>query len=157
MQTTGYAAVRFRGAHPEIVDAGVCRFDARRPLADRLAQIDADISAIFDEHAPSRVAVESLYAHYRHPRTAILMGHARGVILAAAARRGIEVDSYAATRVKRYITGRGRASKSQMQRAIQNILGLVELPEPDDLADALAIALCCGSERNQPSGMGVTA
>ena len=91
-----------------------------------------------------------------HSCTAILMGHVRGVILAAAARRGIEVSSYAATRVKKYVTGRGRASKPQMQRAIQQMLGLVDLPEPDDVADALAIALCCGSERSRQGLAGMT-
>ncbi len=162
MGTTGYAVVRYSSGVPDwcgepaIVDAGVCRFDPRRSLAERLAQVDADVSAILDEHHPDCVAVEALYAHYKHPRTAILMGHVRGVILAAAARRGIEVSSYAATRVKKYVTGRGRASKPQMQRAIQQMLGLVDLPEPDDVADALAIALCCGSERSRQGLAGMT-
>lgn len=155
MQTTGYAVVRYSCGEPVIVDAGVCRFDPRRPLAERLAQIDVDVSAILDEHHPDYVAVESLYAHYKHPRTAILMGHARGVILAAAGRRGIEVSSYAATRVKKYVTGHGRASKQQMQRAIQQLLGLADLPEPNDVADALAIALCCGSELSRQELAGV--
>jgi crossover junction endodeoxyribonuclease RuvC len=156
LQTTGYAVVRYSCGEPTIVDAGVCRFDPQRPLAERLAQVDADVAAILDEHHPDRVAVESLYAHYKHPRTAILMGHARGVILAAAARRGIEVSSYGATRVKRYVTGRGQASKPQVQRAIQHMLGLSDLPEPDDVADALAIALCCGSELSRRDLAGMT-
>ena len=156
MQTTGYAVVRFSCGEPTVVDAGVCRFDPRRPLAERLAQIDADLSAVFDEHHPDHVAVESLYAHYKHPRTAILMGHARGVILAAAGRRGIEVGSYAATRVKKFVTGHGQASKQQMQRAIQQVLGLADLPEPNDVADALAIALCCGSELSRQKLAGMT-
>jgi crossover junction endodeoxyribonuclease RuvC len=92
------------------------------------------------------VAVEELYAHYKHPRTAILMGHARGVILLSAARLGIEVRSYAATRIKRYLTGNGRATKAQMQRAIQTALGLGTLPEPPDVADAMAIAMCCAGD-----------
>jgi len=156
LQTTGYAVVRFSCGEPTVVDAGVCRFDPRRPLAERLAQIDADLSAVFDEHHPDHVAVESLYAHYKHPRTAILMGHARGVILAAAGRRGIEVGSYAATRVKKFVTGHGQASKQQMQRAIQQVLGLADLPEPNDVADALAIALCCGSELSRQKLAGMT-
>ena len=108
--------------------------------------IDHDISAILNEHHPEVVAVEQLYSHYNHPRTAILMGHARGVILLAAARLGIEVRSYSATRIKRYLTGNGRASKTQVQRAIQVTLSLSSLPEPADVADALAIALCCAGE-----------
>jgi crossover junction endodeoxyribonuclease RuvC len=88
------------------------------------------------------MAVEQLYSHYEHPRTAILMGHARGAIFLAAAQKKIPVVSYAATRVKKIVTGNGRASKEQVQRTIQRELGLAALPEPPDVADALAIALC---------------
>ena len=91
------------------------------------------------------VAVEEIYSHYAHPRTAILMGHARGVILQKCARAHIEVKSFAATRIKKSITGHGRASKEQMQRTIQTILGLPELPSPPDVADAMAAALCCAN------------
>lgn len=143
---TGYAVLRAAGERRFVMDAGVCRFDDRLPLPRRLADVERDVSSILAEHNPDHVAVEELYAHYKHPRTAILMGHARGVILLAAAKRGIEVHSYAATRIKRYLTGNGRATKAQMQRAIQTTLGLPALPEPPDVADALAIALCCAAE-----------
>ncbi len=140
---TGYALLR-GGA---ILDAGVCRFEAGLPLEERLAAVEADIDAILAEHAPVIVAVEQLYSHYNHPRTAILMGHARGVILLAAAKRRIPVQSYSATQIKRFLTGNGRATKGQVQRAIAMALGLSEPPEPPDVADALAIALCCASDR----------
>ena len=143
---TGYAVLRSNGDHPSVLDAGVCRFDPTLPLPARLAAVEHDISAILAEHRPRVVAVEQLYSHYNHPRTAILMGHARGVILLAAARLDIEVRSYSATRVKRYLTGNGRATKAQMQRAIRVTLGLLTLPEPADVADALAIALCCAGD-----------
>ncbi len=146
---TGYGVLRTSGDRTQVLEAGVCRFDADRPLSERLVQIDRDLSTIFSDHRPGVVAVEQLYAHYKHPRTAILMGHARGVILLCAARLGIEVRSYAATQVKRHLTGSGRASKGQMQRAIQVTLGLDALPEPPDVADALAIALCAASEVNR--------
>jgi len=157
--TSGYAVIRAGGDGTAVVDAGVCRFDPRLPLAERLVAIDHDISAILNEHHPEVVAVEQLYSHYNHPRTAILMGHARGVILLAAARLGIEVRSYSATRIKRYLTGNGRATKAQMQRAIQLTLGLLTIPEPADVADALAIALCCASEmtRSVPRQNGASA
>ena len=149
---TGYAVLRAEGERMSVIDAGVCRFDDKLPLAQRLAFIERDISSILTEHRPDVVAVEELYAHYKHPRTAILMGHARGVILLAAAKLGIEVRSYAATHVKRYLTGNGRATKAQMQRAIQTTLGLKALPEPADVADALSIAMCCaaGLARKKP-------
>ncbi len=145
--TTGYAVIRTGGARHEVIDAGVCRIDPKLPLAERLAAIDHDICAILQEHHPEVVAVEQLYSHYNHPRTAILMGHARGVIMLAAARLGIEVRGYSATRIKRYLTGNGRATKAQVQRAIQMTLGLLTVPEPADVADALAIALCCAGDR----------
>jgi crossover junction endodeoxyribonuclease RuvC len=88
------------------------------------------------------MAVEQLYAHYDHPRTAILMAHARGVVFLAAGQRGLAVVSYNATRIKKTITGNGRATKDQVQRTIQRELGLAKLPEPPDVADALAAALC---------------
>ena len=146
LRITGYAVLRVEGDQRSILDAGVCRFDEKLPLAERLCEVDRDIAAILSEHHPSCVAVEDLYAHYKHPRTAILMGHARGVILLAASRLGIEVRNYAATRVKRHLTGNGRATKAQMQRAIRTTLGLRDIPEPADVADALAIALCCAAD-----------
>lgn len=149
LRITGYAVLRVKRRAVAVVDAGVCRFDQSLSLAKRLALIERDVAAILDEHEPAVVAVEELYAHYKHPRTAILMGHARGVILCAAAARGIDVEGYSATRIKKFLTGNGRASKLQVQRAIQATLGLAKLPEPPDVADALAIALCCAAERQQ--------
>lgn len=155
LRIMGYAILRVIEDQPSVVDAGVCRFDESRPLADRLVSIESDITAILTEHQPAVVAVEQLYSHYNHPQTAILMGHARGVILMSAAKLHIEVRSYAATKIKKFLTGKGRASKSQMQRAVQSSLGLTTLPEPPDVADALAIAMCCASElhRLQPVEM----
>lgn len=144
---TGYAVLRGDDSGYCVIDAGVCRFDKNLPLARRLVDVDRDISAILREHHPDIVAVEQLYAHYKHPRTAILMGHVRGVILMAAAKLGIDVESYAATRVKKHLTGNGHATKVQMQHAIRRALGLRETPEPNDVADALAIALCCAADR----------
>ena len=88
------------------------------------------------------VALEELYSHYERPQTAILMGHARGVICLAAAQANIPVVNYSATQVKRLLTGNGRAPKSQVQRAICHEFGLTTAPEPPDVADAMAIALC---------------
>jgi crossover junction endodeoxyribonuclease RuvC len=140
--TTGYAVVRVADGKTSVMDAGVCRFDEQLPLAQRLVDIDRDLRSIFEEHRPDYVAVEQLYAHYKHPRTAILMGHGRGVMLLAAARLGIEVHDYSSTQVKRFLTGNGRATKAQIQRAVAATLGLDRLPDPPDVADALAIALC---------------
>jgi crossover junction endodeoxyribonuclease RuvC len=96
---------------------------------------------IIEQFKPQSMAVEQLFSHYKHPRTAILMAHARGVILLAAAQYKLSVTSYNPTRVKKSLTGSGRAGKLQVQWAIQRELGLVDLPEPSDVADAMAIGL----------------
>ncbi len=101
---------------------------------------------------PGVMAVEQFYSHYERPRTAILMGHARGVICLAAAQAGIEVVHYASTQIKRILTGNGRSPKSQVQRAIQRELALVDMPEPPDVADALAVALCHYYLKDKPTG-----
>jgi len=143
LNTTGYAVVCAGDGGVRVVDAGLCRTLATEPLEARLAAIDADFVNLFEQQTPALVAVEKLYAHYKHPRTAVIMGHVRGVILAAAARRGIEVRGYGATQIKRFLTGNGRASKRQMQQAVMRELRLPALPEPHDVADALAVAMCC--------------
>lgn len=141
---TGYGLIDWHPAQPALVDAGVIRLRPETPLADRLVELEAELDALLEEHRPDVCAVEQLYAHYAHPRTAILMGHARGVILLAARRRGVRVEQFAANRIKQVLTGHGHAGKAQMQRAIQAQWNLRRPPEPPDVADALAVAFCCG-------------
>jgi crossover junction endodeoxyribonuclease RuvC len=142
LRRTGYAVLCAAGGErATLIEAGVVRLRPGDALQLRLAELEREITALVDAHSPAALACEALYAHYKHPRTAILMGHARGVILAAAARRGLEVYSVAATNVKKLLTGSGRASKRQMQIAVAATLGLARLPEPHDVADAIAIAL----------------
>lgn len=144
LQVAGYAVLEASDGGPLIRDAGVVRSDSAdaADLAARLKSLYDGISEVMDEWRPHAVAVEQLYAHYEHPRTAILMAHARGAFFLAGAQRGIPVLSYASTKVKKLVTGSGRAGKEQMQHAIMRELGLKSLPEPHDVADALAIALC---------------
>jgi crossover junction endodeoxyribonuclease RuvC len=145
LQVTGYAIVEARDGSPCVREAGVVRSAEGRATTDmahRLRNLYDGIVEVMDQFHPTAVAVEQLFAHYEHPRTAILMGHARGVLLLAGAQRGLTVQSYNATRIKKTITGNGRATKEQVQRTIQRELGLATLPEPPDVADALAAALC---------------
>jgi crossover junction endodeoxyribonuclease RuvC len=145
LQVTGYAVVEGRTSTPRICEAGVIRGAEGRAtteMAQRLRNLYDGIVEVLDLFHPAAVAMEQLFAHYEHPRTAILMGHARGVLLLAAAQRDVPVLSYNATRIKKTITGTGRASKEQVQRTIQRELGLAKMPEPPDVADALAVALC---------------
>jgi crossover junction endodeoxyribonuclease RuvC len=145
LRVTGYAVLEGGQQKPIICEAGVIRSveDGRQAaLPDRVRSVYEGILDVVIQFRPQVVVVEQLYAHYAHPRTAILMAHARGVIFLAAGQRDLPVISYNATRVKKTITGNGRAPKDQVQRTIQRELGLAKLPEPADVADALAVALC---------------
>jgi crossover junction endodeoxyribonuclease RuvC len=144
LRLTGYGVIDYRPLKPVLIDGGVIRLNEKSSIADRLLELETELDAIMSEHKPVICAVEQLYAHYAHPRTAILMGHARGVILLAATRRKIKVEQYPANRIKQSLTGHGHAGKQQMQRAIMALWNLKEAPEPPDVADALAVALCCG-------------
>ncbi len=147
LNITGYGAVDLgSGGKSAIVEAGTIRTNAKEPLQDRISQIYADLVEVIGELQPDAVAIEQLYAHYNHPRTSILMAHARGVIMLAAQQAGLAVRSVQATEVKKSVTGNGRATKKQVQLAIQSICKLPEIPEPPDVADALAIAICAGRE-----------
>ncbi|MDP6546023.1 MAG: crossover junction endodeoxyribonuclease RuvC [Phycisphaerae bacterium] len=149
LNITGYGIVDFAGSasQPAIIEGGAIRTDAKADIARRIEQIHADLTALLAEFRPDLVAIENLYAHYAHPRTSILMAHARGVVLLAAQQTGVAVRGLAATKVKKSLTGNGHASKLQVQRAIQAVCRLEALPEPPDVADALAIALCAGRQR----------
>ena len=145
LDRTGYAVID--ATSPRVLDAGLVRSSAKLPLPARLREIEIGLDEVLSDHRVDLVAVEELYAHYKHPRTAILMGHARGVVLLAAARRGVEVVSLSATHVKRTLTGNGHAGKTQMQRAILTTLRLNVIPDPPDVADALAVAWCAAVDR----------
>jgi len=144
LERTGYGVVEVPGGvgAPRLVEAGVIRTRPGDPLADRLAEIRSGLAGVIEEFRPDTVAVEQLYSHYKHPRTAILMGHARGIIFLTAAEAGLALTSYGATMIKKSLVGSGHASKPQVQRAIQSLFGLKDPPEPPDVADALAVALC---------------
>ena len=140
LRITGYGLVALTGRTPALREAGVLRIKPNKDMAARLLELHTTLTALLDDLRPDRVAVEQLYAHYKHPRTAILMGHARGTILLAAAQHGLPVTSLASTMVKRTITGNGHAGKPQVQRAVAMLCHLPKPPEPPDVADAIAIA-----------------
>lgn len=142
LRCTGYGGIRTENDKVALVEAGVIRTADRDGLARRLHELSIGLGQVIESVGPAVMVVESLYSHYKHPRTAILMGHARGIVLNAGAEKGIPVIDYPATRIKKSLTGNGRASKLQMQRAILSTLGMARMPEPADVADALAVALC---------------
>jgi crossover junction endodeoxyribonuclease RuvC len=142
LNVTGYSVLEVRSGTLRVCEAGIVRGRSRGSLADRVHEIHQGIVEVIASYEPTTVALEELFSHYKRPRISILMGHARGVICLAAAQAGLEVHSYSATQVKRILTGNGRAPKAQIQMAIRRELSLKILPEPPDVADALAIALC---------------
>jgi crossover junction endodeoxyribonuclease RuvC len=142
LNITGYGVLEVARGTVRLCEAGVVRGTAKSSLAARLDEIHAGVTEVIASLKPQAMAVEQLYSHYKHPRTAILMGHARGVICLAAAQAGLSVVHYSATQIKRILTGDGRAPKVQMQQAIRRELNLPKPPDPPDVADALAVALC---------------
>jgi crossover junction endodeoxyribonuclease RuvC len=145
LQVTGYAVLEPGENGPTLLEAGVIRTEENREpadMAERLCVLYDSANEICTQWQPTAMCVEQLYAHYEHPRTAILMGHARGVFFLLGGQKKVPVHSYAATKVKKTITGSGRASKEQMQHAIMREFNLDRPPEPHDVADAVAIALC---------------
>ncbi len=144
MAVTGYGCVE--GADgvstPRLVEAGCFRFQARRSVAERLLELERDLDALVERVRPEWVCVEALFSHYAHPRTAITMAHARGVILLVAVRAGARVLELPPAEVKKSITGNGRATKEQMQRSVAAQMEFAEPPDPPDVADAIAVAIC---------------
>ena len=126
---TGYGVLDAATGSPCLVEAGVIRSTAKsKSLPARLAEIHRGVAEVIATLKPAAMALEQLYSHYAHPRTSILMGHARGVICLAAAEASIPVIHYSATQIKRILTGNGRAPKAQVQRAIEKELRLDRPP-----------------------------
>lgn len=142
LNVSGYGVLAVSGGKPRLVEAGVIRSTRGDPLEKKIGSIFAGVAEVIGSAAPEIVAVEQLFTHYARPSTAILMGHARGVILLAAAQAGLAVTSWRPTQVKKVLTGNGHAPKAQVQLAVARHLGLPSVPDPPDVADALAIALC---------------
>lgn len=153
LQICGYGCLQVSRDDNKLVEAGVLKTKTDLPLESKLNCIAADIESLLVKFSPQVVAVEQLYSHYAHPRTAILMGHARGVILQKCTEAQIKVKSFSATRIKKSVTGNGRASKGQVQRVIQSVLHLADLPEPADVADAIAVAICCSNSQKDVSAV----
>lgn len=142
MQITGYGCVELaeRATEPTLVEAGVIRLTAKQSIESRLLELHDSLDELIGELSPQHLVVEKLYAHYKHPRTAIIMGHARGVILLVGQRHGLPITHLPSTEVKKAVTGHGHASKEKIQLAIQSQYRLAAPPSPPDVADAIAIA-----------------
>lgn len=140
LNVTGYGVIEVQSGRTQLVEAGTVRSKGEA-IEDRLLTIHRGVQEILATFQPTSMAIEQLFVHTRFPKTAILMGHARGIICLAAAEAGLTVHHYLPNRVKSMLTGSGHAGKEQMQMAVQRELQLKSRPEPADAADALAIAL----------------
>ena len=138
---TGYGLVREDEAGLTLVDYGVITTAAGRPLPERLQAIYQGLADVAREHQPQQAAVEELFFS-RNVRTALSVGHARGVTLLALADAGLPIHEYKPLEIKQAITGYGGAGKQQIQEMVRLLLNLDTVPEPDDAADAVAVAVC---------------
>jgi crossover junction endodeoxyribonuclease RuvC len=139
---TGYALLERGPQGPILCEGGIIRTDPKRSLAERVCEIGKGMREVLDQFQPEVMAIEQVFSIGRHPKPALLMAHARGVILLTAAEQQVPVAHYTPTQNKRLLTGSGKASKEQVQHAIMNELRLDRLLEPNDVADAFAVALC---------------
>lgn len=142
LQRTGYSLVERTANGPVLREGGVVRSEKGATLARRVREIASGVCEVLDEFRPQAVAIEQVFSLGRNPKTALLMAHARGAILAAVAEREIPIVHFTPRQIKRLLTGSGKATKDQVQRAIQREFGLEQILEPNDVADASAVALC---------------
>lgn len=143
LSITGYGVLESDGRGTvKMVEGGVIRTKSEDDLEERLLVIHSEISEVISEFSPDVMAIEDLHSRYRNLKTAIIMGHARGVAVLAAGEAGIKVHNYQATRVKSVVTGSGRADKGQMLAAVRMHLRLGDGLKQPDVADALGIAIC---------------
>ena len=149
LNVTGYGVIECRGGSVKLVEAGTVK-SRGETLEARLLSIHAGVREVIDALRPTAMAIEQVFSHARFPKTAILLGHARGVICLAGVQAGLAVHHYLPNRVKGTLTGSGHAGKEQVQAAVQRELGLADRPRPADAADALAVALADWHLRLRP-------
>jgi crossover junction endodeoxyribonuclease RuvC len=141
LRITGYGVIDCGGGRCRLVEAGVLQPRADVPLETRLAQLHSAMVDVVISTRPDCMVVEELWTSYKNPTTAVLMGHARGVIALAAGANGVTVEHLAHSLVKRALAGTGAARKAQVSGMVVQLLGLAVAPQPPDVSDALALAL----------------
>jgi len=138
---TGYGCVETDGSRHRIVICGAISAPGKATFPEKLLNIHTRLAALLIECRPDCVAIENVF-HAVNARTALKLGHARGVAMLAAAAAGVPIDEYTPAEIKRAVTGYGRAEKPQVQQMVKLLLGLPQVPSPHDAADALAVAIC---------------
>ena len=146
---TGYGCVDTDGTRHRLVTCGVLSMASKAALPARLKTIHAGLSKLIRESGADCVVVENLF-HARNVRSALVLGHARGVAVLAAVEAGLPVVEYAPSEIKLAVSGYGRAEKPQLQQMVKILLGLDTVPSPHDAADALAVAICHAQTHRSP-------
>ncbi|MEA3265488.1 MAG: crossover junction endodeoxyribonuclease RuvC, partial [Candidatus Fermentibacteria bacterium] len=141
LNITGFGVISAGSGSIKLLDAGTIRSKASDPLTPRLTELYRGLAEVIEKYSPDVMGMEKIYSHYRHPATAIIMGHARGVLCLAAGLKGMRVESLPASRVKKAVTGNGRASKQQVNGMVCRIFGIRGELKPLDVSDALAVAI----------------
>lgn len=145
---TGYGIIEKKGKNEiEMIDYGCITTDKNMVFSERLGIIHRELTGIIIKYRPDLIAVEELF-FCKNVKTALMVGHARGVILLTAMQANVPLKELTPLQVKQGITGYGKAEKKQIQKMVQIILKLKEMPKPDDAADALAIALTASNDNN---------
>ncbi|SDK56722.1 crossover junction endodeoxyribonuclease RuvC [Natronincola ferrireducens] len=137
----GYGIISYIGNRFEVISYGAITTDSKTPTPERLKKIYRELNELIEKYKPEAIAVEELFFN-TNAKTALLVGHARGVAVLAAANNEKEIFEYTPLQVKQGVVGYGRAEKHQVQQMIKTILNLDKIPKPDDVADALAVAVC---------------
>ena len=140
-ERTGFGCIESGGSRHRLIVCGALAAPARATFPEKLTAIHTGLAALLARHRPDCVAVENIF-YARNVRSALKLGHARGVALLAAAEAGLPVVEYAPAEIKRAVVGYGRAEKPQVQQMVKLLLGLDTAPTPHDAADALAVAIC---------------
>lgn len=144
--TTGFGVIEIRKGKPHFLDYGCIETAKNLPLAKRLNTIITDLEEIIDHWKPHEIAIEELFFS-KNVKTAMNVAHARGAILQELCNQGYEIHEYTPGTIKEAVCGYGKAEKSQVQKMVQMILEMDEIPRPDDAADALAVAICHSNHR----------
>jgi crossover junction endodeoxyribonuclease RuvC len=151
LRTTGYGVIDCSSPRVALIEAGVIEPRAKGTLEQRLHELHQGIGEVIAQTQPSLVVIEELFTTYKNLQTAILMGHARGVLCLASAQAGLPVHTLGHARVKRALVGSGSARKEQVSAMVQHLLGLRAAPTPHDVSDALALALALRNVLSHPA------
>ncbi len=150
---TGYGVVKYEGNKFSVLDYSAITTGTSMKFSDRLLVLYNELEKLIDKYKPDAISIEELFFN-KNIKTALTVGHGRGVAVLAAAKSGIDIFEYTPLQVKQSVVGYGRAEKAQIQQMVKAILNLPAIPKPDDVADALAVAICHGNSHRMGTLLG---